>query len=154
MVVIISDTGPLLALAGVDQLNILQELFKTVLIPEAVQSERIAKQDSAAQHIEIAIQQGWLEVRQAPCPQDFPVSLGDGEQEAMQLATQLQNAMLIMDDRLARREALHRNLAFVGTAKILWTAQQRGIIPSAALLINAMAANGYHISAKLLEQFQ
>ncbi|HPY42112.1 MAG TPA: hypothetical protein PLM98_16425, partial [Thiolinea sp.] len=58
---------------------------------------------------------------------------------------------LIMDDRLARREAMQRKLNFVGTARVLWLAQQNDLIIDAAQLIDTMAANGYHISKKLLE---
>ena len=136
MAVIISDTGPLLAFAGINQLTLLQQLFKTVWIPQAVWLESQAHSDAAAQQITVALQQGWLQVVTAPVPQDFPVSLGDGEQEAMQLASTYPNALLIMDDRLARREALQRHLAFVGTVKVLWIAQQRHLITDAAVVLD------------------
>jgi predicted nucleic acid-binding protein len=152
MAVIISDAGPLIALAGIHHLDILRTLFNNILIPEAVWQECTAKQDEAAQAITDATRAGWLEVRETPAPQGFAACLGDGERSAIQLAETLANAVLIMDDRLARREALQRKLLFIGTAKVLWTAQQRGIIPDAANLISLMAENGYHISPKLLEQ--
>lgn len=152
MAVIISDTGPLLALAGVGQLSMLQVLFRQVLIPTAVWQECQAQSDGAALAIAQAQQQGWLVVKTAAPPQDFPVCLGDGEQEAMQLAAEYPTPLLIMDDRLARREALQRRLTFVGTAKILWVAQQRGVITDAVSVLDAMAANGYYLSRQLLEQ--
>ncbi len=152
MAVIISDTGPLLALAGIEQLGILQALFKQVLIPTAVWRECQAQRDVAALAIAQARQQGWLTVKTVAPPQDFPVCLGDGEQEAMQLAAEYPKPLLIMDDRLARREALQRQLNFVGTVKILWVAQQRGVIADAVSVLDAMAANGYYLSRQLLEQ--
>lgn len=152
MAVIISDTGPLLAFAGIHQLAILQQLFRTVWIPQAVWQEAQAYNDEAAERIATAQQQGWLQVVTAPTPDDFPASLGEGEQEAMQLATIHPDALLIMDDRLARREALQRKLTFVGTVKVLWIAQQRQLIPDAAVLLDAMAANGYYLSRQLLQQ--
>lgn len=152
MAVVISDTGPLLAFAGIEQLGILQGLFKTVWIPQAVWQEAQAHNDNAAQQITLAQRQDWLQVVDAPTPQDFPVSLGAGEQEAMQLASLYPNALLIMNDRLARRAALQRKLTFVGTVKVLWLAQQRQLIPNAAMLLEAMAANGYYLSRQLLEQ--
>lgn len=152
MAVIISDTGPLLALAGAGQLALLQVLFRQVLIPTAVWQECQAQSDGAALAIAQARQQGWLAVKTAAPPQDFPVCLGDGEQEAMQLAAEYPNPLLIMDDRLARREALQRRLSFAGTVKILWVAQQRGAITDAVSVLDAMAANGYYLSRPLLEQ--
>lgn len=149
MAVIISDTGPLLALAGIGQLALLQVLFRQVVIPTAVWQECQAQSDGAALAIAQARQQGWLAVKMAAPPQDFPVCLGDGEQEAMQLAAEYPNPLLIMDDRLARREALQRRLSFVGTVKILWVAQQRGVIADAVSLLDAMTANGYYLSRQL-----
>ena len=70
----------------------------------------------------------------------------------MQLANAHVNTLLIMDDRLARREALRRKLTFIGTVKVLWIAQQRQIIPDAAALLDAMALNGYYLSRQLLQQ--
>lgn len=154
MAVIISDAGPLIALAGIQHLTILQTLFKHVLIPEAVWQECIAKADKAANAISAAVAAKWLEVCPVTPPQGFPPSLGDGEQAAMQLAATLPDSLLLMDDRLARREALQRKLHFVGTAKVLWIAEQRGLIHSAADLITLMAANGYHISPRLLVQIE
>lgn len=152
MAVIISDTGPLLALAGVEQLVVLKMLFKTVLIPRAVYQECLAKTDRAAVLIEQAIEQGWLKVEVVTSPEGFPLCLGVGEQEAMQLAINYDQVLLIMDDRLARREAMQRQLNFVGTARVLWLAQQKGLLSNAAQVIDAMATNGYHISKKLLDQ--
>ncbi len=152
MAVIISDTGPLLALAGVGQLRLLQALFGNILIPAAVWEESQAKVDAAAQCIADAAGQGWVQVKASPKPEGFPVSLGEGEQETMQLAAGYPDALLILDDRLVRREALHRQLVFVGTAKVLWLAQQRGLIADAAHVLAAMAANGYYLSPQLLEQ--
>ena len=40
---VVSDTGPLIALAKVDQLNLLQVLFREVHIPPAVHYELLAK---------------------------------------------------------------------------------------------------------------
>lgn len=152
MAVIISDTGPLLALAGVEQLVVLKMLFKTVLIPQAVYQECLAKTDRAAVLIEQAIEEGWLKMELVVNPEGFPLCLGAGEQEAMQLAINYDQVLLIMDDRLARREAMQRQLNFVGTARVLWLAQQKGLLSNAAQVIDAMATNGYHISKKLLDQ--
>lgn len=150
MAVIISDTGPLLAFAGVEQLIVLKMLFKQILIPQAVYQECLAKTDRAAALIEQAIEQGWLNVELVSNPEGFPLCLGAGEQEAMQLAINYEQALLIMDDRLARREAIQRQLNFVGTVRVLWLAQQKGLINDAGQVIDAMAANGYHISKQLL----
>ncbi|WGZ95594.1 MAG: DUF3368 domain-containing protein [Candidatus Thiothrix putei] len=47
---------------------------------------------------------------------------------------------------------MQRKLAFVGTVKVLWIAEQRHLINDAAVLLDAMAANGYYLSRQLLQQ--
>ncbi len=66
----------------------------------------------------------------------------------------MQNSLLIVDDRLARREAQRLGLSFIGTARVLWIAEQRGLIRSAEEVAGHMAANGYRISPSLLEKIK
>lgn len=154
MAVVISDTGPLLALAGIGQLTVLESLFSSVIIPESVWLESQAKTDDTAKLIENAVASGWLSVETLSTLSKFPVSLGDGEQQAMQLALNLSESLLIMDDRLARREALHRGISFIGTARVAWLAEKQGLVTSAHDLLTAMAEQGYFISTDLLLKFK
>lgn len=154
MAVVISDTGPLLALAGAGKLDLLCSLFRSVVIPEAVWSESQAKPDEAAALISQAVDSGWLVVQSASDLIKFPASLGDGEQQAMQLALNMPTSLLIMDDRLARREALRQNISFIGTARVVWLAEQQGLIDDAKALLRAMADRGYFISPDLLLKFK
>lgn len=87
--------------------HLLEKLFGTVLIPEAVQRECMAKSGEDSQRIQQAIDSQHLQV----IPGDavpfmvLPRSLGDGEKEAICLAIQHEHALLIVDDQLARRQA-------------------------------------------------
>jgi predicted nucleic acid-binding protein len=85
---------------------------------------------------------------------DFPVSLDDGEQQAMQLALNRSDSLLIMDDRLARREALQLGISFIGTARVAWLAEKKGLAADARKLLVAMAEQGYFISPDLLLKFE
>ena len=84
----------------------------------------------------------------------FPRSLGRGEIEAIQLALDAGSALLIMDDRLARREALRRGLDYMGTAGLLHLAEQRSVVDDAGRLLRRMATAGYRISPELLNQLR
>ncbi len=152
---VIADAGPLIALAGIDALGVLRDLFGRVAIPDAVWAECTAKQSRDGARIGSALADGWL-VRQAAGPQapSIPLtpSLGAGESEAIALAMAApRERLLIMDDRLARRYALRRGLAVIGTVRVLVLAEERGLVEGAAACIEAMAANGYRISPALLD---
>ena len=58
----------------------------------------------------------------------------------MQLAMETEKALLIMADRLARREAARRGLDYIGTVRMLHLAEQRSLVVNAEATIQRMAA--------------
>lgn len=154
MAVVVSDAGPLIALAGIDSLFIPRHLFSRLLISEAVWLECREKPGEDRRRIEQAANEGWLEVVSVTVRQPFPRSLGRGEVESIQLALESTPALLIVDDRLARREAMRRGLDYIGTARVLHLAEQRSLIDDAEGRFQRMAENGYRISALLLKQLK
>lgn len=152
MALIIADAGPLIALAQIEQLQVLQALFRTVTLPEAVWLETQAKETKDSQRIAVAVEQGWLSIASVEIQRHFPLSLHDGESEALQIACNEGSALLILDDQLARREAARLNLNFIGTVKVLSLAEQRGLIDSASASIEQMQGYGYRVSVKYLPE--
>ena len=150
MAVVVSDAGPLIALARVDALDMLRNLFGRVLIPDAVRNECGAKPGIDADRIKTAIGQHWLVTTPVTLPAGRAAQLGMGERQALALAQTHPSALLLMDDRLARREAARLGLPFIGTVRVLWIAEQRGLIPSAERMVTQMSASGYRISVNLL----
>ena len=65
-----------------------------------------------------------------------------------------EHALLIVDDRIARRVSMKLGLDFVGTARVVWLAEREAVIDSAADAIEQMAAGGYRISPKILEDLR
>ncbi len=119
--VVIADAGSLLALAKLDCLHLLEKLFGTVLIPESVQRECMAKSAEDSQRIQQAVDCKQLQVipNDAVSSMVLPRSLGDGEKEAICLAMQHEHSLLIVDDQLARRQAAKLGLAFIGLVRLL-----------------------------------
>lgn len=152
---VICDAGPLIALARTDCLHVPKQLFGRVWIPPAVREECLAGGDIDRERIGVALQAGWLEVH-APASgaELISPSLGQGETETIRLAFEQSGSLLIVDDRLARRYALARGIAIVGTVRLLWIAEQQGIIESAEQLVRTMAVEGYRVSAELLRRVQ
>ena len=152
MAQVISDAGPLIALAKVEALFIPRELFSHLWIPRAVWLECREKAGEDSRRIEQAAHEGWVEVVSVAEVLCLPPSLGRGEAQAIQLALEAENALVIMDDRLARRAAMQHGLDYIGTVRMLHLAEQRAIIDSAEDMIQRMAAHGYRISPLLLQQ--
>ncbi|OQX10606.1 MAG: hypothetical protein BWK73_19875 [Thiothrix lacustris] len=154
--VVIADAGPLLALAKLDSLHLLEKLFGTVLIPEAVQRECMAKSGEDSQRIQQAIDSQQLQVISSDAVTSvvLPRSLGDGEKEAISLAIQYENSLLIVDDQLARRQAAKLGLTFIGLIRLLAIAEQQGLLDSAEQAVETVSLAGYRVSLKILRQIQ
>ena len=151
---VISDAGPLIALAKADSLFVPRDLFSRIRIPEAVWLECVQKTGADSRRIEQAASEGWLNVVSVATKRSHPPSLGIGEVEAIQLALETEKALLIMDDRLARREATRRGLDYIGTVRMLHLAEQRSIVDNAEATIQRMAECGYRISPLILRQLR
>ena len=154
MAVVVSDAGPLIALARIDSLFIPKRLFSRVRIPEAVWLECREKPGEDSRRIERAANEGWLSVESVTVELQYPRSLGRGEVEAIQLAFESEPSLLIMDDRLARREAMRRGLDYVGTARLLYLAEQGSVIDDAQRLVQRMRESGYRISPRILQRLK
>lgn len=153
----ITDAGPLIALAKVDRLPILERLFGEVTVPATVHCECLAKPGKDSRSIERAIQAGILRLATQTigvCQPKLPRSLGLGEQGSLRLALQHQDALLIVDDQLARRQAARLNLSFIGTVRLLDIAERHGVIEDAEQTIKAMQNEGYRISADILDRMR
>ena len=156
MVVVIADAGPLIALAKVGQLHLLPALFTTVVITQAVAGECLRGKSGDAVLIEQALDSGWLKLVENPLiGQSASRSLGLGEQSSIAYALQSTGkTLLILDDALARKQAIRKKLAIVGTAALLFAAQREGLIADAEVIIAKLNLTGYRISAAVVAQLK
>jgi predicted nucleic acid-binding protein len=156
MLVVIADASPLIALAKINQLALLPALFGKVWITQAVADECLRAQSTDALLIADAIKSGDLQCVANPVfKHSLSKSLGLGEQSSIEYALQATDkTLLIMDDRLARKQALRCHLSLVGTAALLFAAQRKGLIADAELLIAQLHQVGYRISAAVIAQLK
>lgn len=156
MAVIIADAGPLIALAKVDQLELLPRLFPSITITQAVADECLRNHSKDGLLIEQALDTGWLQCLANPeFKHGLSRSLGPGEQSSIELALQLPSkTLLILDDGLARKQALRKQLEIVGTAALLFAAQRKGLIVDAETVIAQLNSTGYRISADVVAQLK
>lgn len=83
------------------------------------------------------------------------ITKGLGKQSGIEYALQTDiKTLLIMDDALARKQALRRELLVVGTAALLFAAQRKELIADAEALIAKLNRVGYRISAAVIAQLK
>ncbi len=148
------DAGPLIFLAKLDRLNLLQRGADEVLIPVAVLNEVRALRDEATRKIEIATQ-SWLRVQAVnnrPALEILLADLDSGEAEVIALAREVGADRVIMDDLDARRFAHRVGLAPIGTLGLLLAARLRGELPSVKAEIKRLRQFGFWVSQPLIEK--
>lgn len=153
--VIVADTGPLIALALIEILPALAELFEEIYVPEGVLKEATGDiTRPGAQAIKDALEKGWLTARVVKMTevfQDFIDFLDQGEAEALALAKEL-NAVALIDERRGRRAAIKKNIAITGSAAVLITAKQKGYISSVKSCLDKLHDHGYRMSDRLVSE--
>jgi uncharacterized protein len=121
----VSNSTPLIALAKINQLNLLKDYFGEVYIPEEVYDEVVRRGGNLAGAPEVA-SSDWIKVEQVKntvAVDVLCISLDRGEAEAIVLSKE-KNALLIIDDGDGRRTAEHMGLKITGTIGILLLASQ------------------------------
>jgi len=117
--VIISDTTCLIGLSNIGQLNILQEMYGSIVItPEVAEEYGVSLPE-------------WINVQVVSDTQKikaFHKFIGLGESSAIALAMETRNSLLIVDDRRARQFALSMGLEITGTLGLLIQAYEKNII--------------------------
>ena len=151
---IVSNTGPLIALAAAELLPALDRLFEKVLVPAAIRDELNAGTRTTIRYDEMASRARSLEV----CPTgDPPRLLADvldaGESAVIQLALERDVRLVLMDERKGRKIAADVfHLDVIGTVGLLLRAKRERIIPHVADPLSRMLTAGYYIHESIVTE--
>jgi len=151
---VISNTGPIIALAKLDRLDILDSLFLTVLIPPMVHRELVGRIGEEWSAIEKGLQT-FIEITEVPeVPRDTAVALmaiDEGERQAICLAISVgTEALLLLDDKAGRTTAKQLGVRVTGTVGLLLLAKERRLIPSVTEYLEALRLYGYWLSDEII----
>ena len=147
----ICDTSPIQYLYQLRLLHILPALVQSVIVPPAVISE-LATGRSLGVSLPKLENFDWVKVRQPVGSSALPLvtDLGPGETEALMLALESRDAVVILDDALARRTAELLGLGLTGTLGLLLDAKSRGLVSEVAPLLKRLQALRFRIASHTL----
>ena len=149
---IVADSSPLISLAIIQQLELLPQLYRQVLVPPAVWEE-VTVRGVGLPGAEAVSQLTWLEI-QAPLQEQIePLSIlvDRGEAEAIALAQSIPGSIVLLDDARARRVAERMGIPRIGTIGILRRAKKAALIPEVKVYIELLRANGIYIHSSIIE---
>ena len=159
MAVVVSDASPLICLSALRQLDLLQKLYGSVLVPEAVWQEVIRSPSFSSSATPVAVSAartaGWLQVVAAtnrPLVIQLETTLDPGEAEAIALAVENKHSLLLIDERDGRQVARALGVEMTGTLGILLRAKSTGHIAAIEPLIEELIQHhNFRLHAKLVE---
>lgn len=151
---IICNTTPLIALASIDSLKLLDSLTEDWCVPEAVYNEATVK-DKPYSDVLLKFLNGKIQkVNDTDAVKDLNIFIDSGEAEVIQLASELDAPLVIIDEKRGRNIAKLKGLTVIGTVGLLLKAKERGLIEKILPLVEEMKSKNIHLSKELIEKIK
>jgi predicted nucleic acid-binding protein len=156
--IVISDTTPLISLMKIGQLDLINQLFGEIQVPEAVFKELTSNN---------RFQNECRQIEECPFINRVTVTdtksvdllrrssgLDLGESEAIILSDYFNANYLLMDESKGRKVAQQMGIPIMGTIGMLMIAYNEHLLSKEEILncINILKNSGRHISEQLYEQ--
>ena len=138
----VTNSTCLIGLERIGRLDLLPQVFSKVFAPSVVAAE-------------VQISLSWLRIQSVQniaVVATLKTQMDAGEAEAIALAMELPNVLLILDDKKARRIAQQLNLKVIGTVGMLLRAKRQGVITEIKPLISALLQADFRISESIVKE--
>jgi len=148
----IVNTSPLFYLHRLGLLELLNKLYGHITVPEAVEKE-LKEGQAQGEDVPQLENYPWVEIKSVSMPRYLQLiaDLGPGESEVLALATNHPSALVILDDKLARRIAEMQEFRLTGTAGVLLRAKQNGLVPALKPVIEKLLDLDFRLKPDFVE---
>ncbi len=151
---VVSNSGPLIALATVGKLDLLKDLFGQIYTPAAVYDEVVvhgegkpgARETSEAEWIKT------LKVEEHLAVSLLREEMDAGESEAIVLAQELNADYVLIDEAVARRKTRLIGLRMAGTLGILLMAKEAGLIVAVKPILDELKQTDFRMSSRVYQE--
>jgi len=144
---IICDTSPIQYLYQLKLLHILSALAQRVIVPPAVVDE-LAAGRALGVSLPNLDDLNWVVIRRPVSALALPLvtDLGPGETAVLMLALEAREAIVVLDDALARQVAETLGLCLTGTLGLLLDAKRVGLIPKVSPVLDQLQALRFRLA--------
>jgi len=151
--IVVINTTPIVSLALIGKLNLLQQLYDEVLIPPAVEAEILAGGTDQVGVIDFKVAEYILcKPLGDPSRANFLSDLDRGEAEVIALAQELSADLVIIDEKIARKHAVRMGLTITGVLGVLLRAKEKGLIQDVKPLLEKLQQSGIWLGSVLVEE--
>jgi len=151
--IVVSDSSPIHYFILIENIDLLPALFGQIIIPQKVQEElqTPTAPESVKQWMESA--PDWLKVLTAPSYIP-PITLNEGERQAIAPALSLKADVILIDERKGRRIAEQAGLTVLGVPALLVAAHRKGLIgleETVRFLQTLISGTNFRIAPEIIE---
>jgi uncharacterized protein len=148
---VISNTTPFISLASIGKLNLLKEIYKKIIIPEAVIEEIEQGGEIYVSNLRLS---DWVHIipNINGIDDNLLFQLDYGERQVIINAIKMENSIVLIDDKIARNIAEYLGIKVKGTLGVLVEAKKRLLIPSFKNDAEKMKSNGIRFSQRLIDE--
>ena len=154
MGLIIANSTPLIALAKIGKIDLLEEIYARIVIPEAVYEEVAISGKGKKGNVEITKAE-WVivkEVRDKKLKKFLQLELGEGEAEVIALACEANADLVIIDENRGRRIARMFGLKVSGTIGTIIEAKRKGLLNNVREVLDELINADVWIGEDLYEE--
>lgn len=148
---IIINTSPLISLASIDQLSIIDRIFPEWCIPESVFNECIKADKPYASMLESFLKNKIKKVQNKNAALNLSLLIDKGEAEVIQLAKENKSRFIVIDDKKGRNIAQLNGLDVIGTVGLLLNGKRKGYVDAIKPLLENLQKNGIRLSETLIQ---
>jgi uncharacterized protein len=142
---VVSNTSPLIGFAKIQRLPLLQQLFRTVIIPQVVYDEFFENcTHSESMHFRTAYSE-FMQIVPVQSLYTFSRRLDRGERAVLTLALQVHADLVLLDDRKAWHEARDLQFNVASTRAVLTIAEERNLIESYQKVEEALCQHQFYL---------
>ncbi|MDX2215874.1 MAG: DUF3368 domain-containing protein [Oculatellaceae cyanobacterium bins.114] len=150
---VVSNTSPISNLAAIGQLALLQQVYESIAIPQAVADE-IAKVATIYTQAASVSNQPWITIQVVNDTTTVERLRGEkldaGESEAIALALEVGAELLLIDEQLGRKIAVNEGLNITGLVGVLLEAKNKGFVSKIKPTVDALMIQArFRISSQL-----
>jgi predicted nucleic acid-binding protein len=141
--IIISDTSCLILLQKIGQLQLLPKLYSQIFV-----TSLIVKEFGGDLPAEIVVR----DAQDLNLIRTLSLTVDQGEASAIALAFEIDDSILVLDDRKARKFASSLGLKLTGTLGILLKAKHLGVLPSLKQILDELRKTDFRISQEIIDR--
>ena len=149
----VSNTTPIISLSSIGKIEILRDIFREIIIPQAVYDEIKSKQYGYGYN---EVDLAFIKIKKVinmDLMSQYQDQLDIGEAETIALSKELDADNTIIDENIGYNVAKESGLNVVRTLSILLKAKENNIVTEVKPLIEEMILNGRWYSNRVYRLF-